>query len=173
MIERLTVTIHSTIMANPARKLISRKWCQTNAGVPCGECSVYLSGARLASFPANSPHGDIPKGTQMEPQETATVKKPMTKTEIVASLSKATDLTKQQVSGLFSELTNLIGRNLNEEGPGVITVPGLMKVKVVRKPATEARKGLNPFTKEETIFKAKPARNVVKILPLKGLKDMV
>jgi nucleoid DNA-binding protein len=109
----------------------------------------------------------------MEPQETATVKKPMTKTEIVASLSEATDLTKQQVSGLFSELTNLIGRNLNEEGPGVFTVPALMKIKAVHKPATEARKGINPFTKEETIFKAKPARNAVKIVPLKSLKDMV
>ena len=48
-----------------------------------------------------------------------------------------------------------------------------MKITVVRKPATEERPGINPFTKEETIFKAKPARNVVKITPLKGLKDMV
>ena len=48
-----------------------------------------------------------------------------------------------------------------------------MKIKVVRKPATKARKGINPFTGEETTFKAKPARNVVKVLPLKGLKDMV
>jgi hypothetical protein len=46
-------------------------------------------------------------------------------------------------------------------------------VKVIRKPKTKAHKGINPFTKEETVFKAKPARNVVKILPLKGLKDMV
>ena len=97
----------------------------------------------------------------------------MTKTEIVTSLSEATDLTKQQVARLFDELANLIERNLNEEGPGVFTIPRLMKIKVVRKPATEARKGINPFTKEETVFKAKPARNVVKILPLKGLKDMV
>ena len=109
----------------------------------------------------------------MEPQETATLQKPMTKTEITAALSEATDLTKRQVAGLFSELANLIGRNLNREGPGVFTVPGLMKIKVVRKPATEARKGINPFTKEETVFKAKPARNVVKIVLMKGLKDMV
>lgn len=54
-----------------------------------------------------------------------------------------------------------------------MNIPGLMKVKVIRKPATKARKGINPFTKEETVFQAKPARNVVKILPLKGLKDMV
>ncbi len=97
----------------------------------------------------------------------------MTKTEIVASLSEAADLTKQQVARLFDELANLIQKNLGEDGPGEFAVPGLMKIKVVRKPATEARKGINPFTKEETIFKAKPATNVVKIMPLKGLKDMV
>jgi nucleoid DNA-binding protein len=109
----------------------------------------------------------------METFETAANHKPMTKTEIVASLSEATDLTKQQVAGLFDELAKLIQKNLNEDGPGEFAMPGLMKIKVVRKPATEERKGINPFTKEETIFKAKPARNAVKIVPLKGLKDMV
>jgi nucleoid DNA-binding protein len=109
----------------------------------------------------------------MENQEAATPKKPMTKTEIITHLSEAADLTKQQVTGLFDELAKLIGKNLNEGGPGEIAIPGLMKIKVVRKPATEERKGINPFTKEETIFKAKPARNDVKIVPLKGLKDMV
>ena len=109
----------------------------------------------------------------MENQEAATPQKPMTKTEIVTALSEATELTKQQVDRLFDELANLIERNLSEEGAGVFTIPRLMKIKVVRKPATEERKGINPFTKEETIFKAKPARNVVKIVPLKGLKDMV
>jgi len=49
----------------------------------------------------------------------------------------------------------------------------MMKVTVQRKPATKARKGINPFTKEPTIFKAKPARNVVKVRPMKGLKDLV
>ena len=106
-------------------------------------------------------------------EQVATPRKPMTKTEVVASLSDATDLTKQQVAGLLDELGKLIEKNVNEDGPGVFNIPGLMKIKVVRKPATEERKGLNPFTKEETIFKAKPARNVVKIVPLKGLKDMV
>jgi nucleoid DNA-binding protein len=109
----------------------------------------------------------------MENQEHAVPKKLMTKTEIIASLSEASDLTKKQVAGLFDELANLIEKNLGEEGPGQFAVPGLMKIKVVHKPATEARKGINPFTREETIFKAKPAKNVVKILPLKKLKDMV
>lgn len=109
----------------------------------------------------------------MTDQSAATPKKPMTKTEIVAHLSKATDLTTQQVAGLLEELGKLIGQNLNEQGPGVFALPGLLKITVVRKPATEARTGINPFTKAETIFKAKPARNVVKVTPLKGLKDMV
>lgn len=100
-------------------------------------------------------------------------KKPMTKSEILASLSESTGLSKKDVSNVFENLTDLIGKNLKGKGPGVFTIPGLSKIKVIRKPATKARKGINPFTKEETMFKAKPARNVVKVLPLKGLKDMV
>jgi nucleoid DNA-binding protein len=109
----------------------------------------------------------------MENQGPATPKKPMTKTEIVAHLSEATELAKDQVNGLLDELAKLIGKNLQSEGPGVFTIPGLLKINVVRKPATPERKGINPFTKEETVFKAKPAKNVVKLVALKGLKDMV
>ena len=103
----------------------------------------------------------------------ATSAKPMTKTEILTALADGTELSKKQVAGVLDELGTLIGKNLGKRGPGVFNVPGLMKVKVIRKPATKARKGINPFTKEETMFKAKPARNVVKIQPLKALKDMV
>jgi nucleoid DNA-binding protein len=109
----------------------------------------------------------------MEYQGAAASKKPMTKTEIVASLSESTELIKQQVTWLFDELAKLIEKNLKDDGPGEFAIPGLMKIKVVRKPATEERKGINPFTKEETVFKAKPASSAVKIVPLKGLKDMV
>ena len=103
----------------------------------------------------------------------ATTSKPMTKTEVVSALADGTGLNKQQVNQFFDVLTGLIAENLREGGPGIFNIPGMMKVKVVRKPAVEARKGINPFTKEETIFKAKPARNVVKVTPLKALKDMV
>jgi len=109
----------------------------------------------------------------MEENQAATSPKPMNKTEITTALAEATGLTKQQVAGLFDELAVLIKKNLGEQGPGEFSVPRLMKIKAVRKPATEERTGINPFTKEETVFKAKPARNVVKIVPLKGLKDMV
>ena len=109
----------------------------------------------------------------METPEEATKKKAMSKAEFMNALAEKSDLTKQQISALLDALGRLIAENLDSQGPGALTIPGLMKIKVVRKPATEARKGINPFTKEETIFKAKPARNTVKIVPLKGLKDMV
>jgi nucleoid DNA-binding protein len=100
-------------------------------------------------------------------------KKPMSKTEIMAALSAATGLDKQQVAGLFSELATLIGKNLAEDGPGVFTIPDLLQIKVARKPAVEEHKGINPFTKEEMVVKAKPATKTVKVVPLKGLKAMV
>jgi nucleoid DNA-binding protein len=97
--------------------------------------------------------------------------KPTTKSEIISYLAEETDLTKKQVGAVFDALTAIIRRDL--KGPGVFNVPGLMKIKVVNKPAVPERRGINPFTGEETTFKAKPARNVVKVTPLKGLKDMV
>jgi len=100
-------------------------------------------------------------------------KKAATKSQIIADIADKTELTKKDVNAVFSELANLIKRDLKKNGPGAFTVPGLMKIKVVHKPATKARKGINPFTGEETTFKAKPARNVVKVLALKALKDMV
>ena len=99
--------------------------------------------------------------------------KAMTKTEVLNALAEGTGLSKKEVDGVLTELGTLIGKNLGKKGPGVFNVPGLLKVKVIRKPATKARNGINPFTKEETVFKAKPARNVVKVQPLKALKDMV
>ena len=103
----------------------------------------------------------------------AAPKKPLTKTELLTAISDATELSKKDVGGVLDALANVIGKNIGRRGPGVINIPGLLKIKVIRKPATKARKGINPFTKEETVFKAKPARNVVKIQALKALKDMV
>ena len=73
---------------------------------------------------------------------------------------------------MFDALGDLIGKNIGKKGPGIFAVPGLMKITVVNKPATKARKGINPFTKEEVMFKAKPARKVIKVRALKALKDM-
>ena len=98
--------------------------------------------------------------------------KAATKSEILTSIATATELSRKQVSSVFDALSDLIGKNVGKKGPGIFAVPGLMKITVVNKPATKARKGINPFTKEEVMFKAKPARRVVKVRPLKALKDM-
>jgi nucleoid DNA-binding protein len=105
-------------------------------------------------------------------KKAATVKA-ATKGEIYTKLATSTGLTKKQVSSVFDELTKMIGSELGKKGPGLFQMPGLLKLKVVRKPATKAKTGINPFTKEPMMYKAKPARNVVKALPLKSLKEMV
>ena len=99
--------------------------------------------------------------------------KPMSKSDILNALAESTGLPKKQISLVFDHLSALIADNLGKKGPGAFDVPGLMKISVQRKPATKARKGINPFTKEEIMIKAKPARNVVKVRPLKALKEMV
>jgi nucleoid DNA-binding protein len=101
------------------------------------------------------------------------VKKVMTKTAMLDQISQNTGLTKKQASSVFDELACLIESHIKKGAVGQFTFPGLMKIEVRHKPATKARKGINPFTGEATIFKAKPARNVVKIRPLKAMKDMV
>ena len=109
----------------------------------------------------------------MAKKKAASAKKALTKSQIIAELSESTELSKKEIAGVFENLSVLIGKSLGRRGAGTFTVPGLMKIRVVRKPATKARKGINPFTGEEAMFKAKPARNVVKIGALKALKDMV
>ena len=99
--------------------------------------------------------------------------KPQTKSQVMTALADKTGLAKKDVQAVFDELSGLIKKDLGRRGPGQFTISGLVKLKVVRKPATKARKGINPFSGEEMMFKAKPARNVVKALPLKALKDMV
>jgi nucleoid DNA-binding protein len=101
------------------------------------------------------------------------VREPMTKSAMMSELAENSGLTRKQVSLVLDEMAILIERHIKKRAPGQFTLPGLMKIEVKRKPATKARKGINPFTGEQTIFKAKPARNVVKVRPLKKLKDMV
>ncbi|HLA70972.1 MAG TPA: HU family DNA-binding protein [Steroidobacteraceae bacterium] len=94
-----------------------------------------------------------------------------TKSEIVATICKDAELSRKQVAAVFESLNGIIKKSLR--GPGLFTMPGLLKMKVVKKPATKAREGINPFTKEKMIFKAKPASKKVRVLPLKSLKALV
>ena len=94
-----------------------------------------------------------------------------TKSEIVAQITKDTDLSRKQVAAVFESLNGQIKKSLRSGG--LFTLPGLLKLKVVKKPATKAREGINPFTKEKMVFKAKPASKKVRALPLKSLKAFV
>ncbi len=104
-------------------------------------------------------------------KKSKSVTKSRTKSEVYTELAGKAGIARRQVAGIFDGLADLIKKDLR--GPGLFTVPGLMKITVIRKPATKARKGVNPFTGEEIMIKAKPARKVVKVRPLKNLKDMV
>jgi nucleoid DNA-binding protein len=103
----------------------------------------------------------------------ASTKKPPTKSEILNNIAADTDLTRKEVAAVLTSLEGLIAKELKPRGAGSFNLPGLLKIKVIKKPARKARKGINPFTGEEMMFKAKPASKGVKVLPLKGLKTMV
>ena len=109
-----------------------------------------------------------------KPKAVAKPKRAPSKTEIYAKIAEDTGLTRKDIAAVFDSLSGQIKKNLGGRGgPGIFTVPGLLKMRVIKKPAKKARKGVNPFTGEEMMFKAKPASKAVKVTPLKGLKDMV
>ena len=97
--------------------------------------------------------------------------KGMTKAQVVSEIASKVGISKSQVGDVFTSLLHIIETELKSSRPTVI--PGLVKITVKRKEATKSRKGINPFTKEEITIKAKPARNVVKVKALKGLKELI
>ena len=98
--------------------------------------------------------------------------KVLTKSEILKSISEKTEVPRKQVAAVFEALSGLVAKEVGKKGPGKFVVPGLLKIVVVKKPAVPAHKGINPFTKQEQMFKAKPARRVIKVRPMKALKEM-
>jgi len=126
----------------------------------------------MAAKTAKSAGKTAAKGST-KPTRITPAGKTRTKGEIYNALAGASCLNRKQVAAVFGALGDLLAADLGKKGPGVVQVPGLMKVLVKRMPATKARKGINPFTGQETTFKAKPARNVVKVRPMKALKTMV
>ncbi len=107
------------------------------------------------------------------PRLTAIAKK-QTKTQILSAIAEDTGLTRKEVAAVLDSLSTLATRHLKTRGSGEFTVPSLgLKLRRVKKPATKARKGRNPFTGEEIMIKAKPARNSIRATPLKALKDAI
>jgi len=102
----------------------------------------------------------------------APVKDRYSKTQILDEIAASTQLTRKQVAAVLDSLTDVIENHVNKKAVGEFVLPGLLKINTIKKPAVKARKGINPFTKEEVTFKAKPATTVIKVRALKKLKDM-
>ncbi len=100
------------------------------------------------------------------------IREPYTKSQIFTYLSEETGLSKKDVAAVFEALKNLMHRHLKSRSAGIFTLPGLAKFSVVEEASKKERKGINPFTGEETTFKAKPASRQVKVRVLKALKDL-
>lgn len=99
--------------------------------------------------------------------------KRMSKSQFVTTLAEKSGITRKQAATALQSMNEMVVQQLGKHGPGEVLIPGLMKLNVIIKPATPERPGINPFTKEPTVFKAKPARKIVKARPLKALKDAI
>jgi len=106
------------------------------------------------------------------PKKIKAISERYTKTQMITQISENTELSRKQVQSVINELSDIIEGHIKKRACGEFVLPGLMKIATVKKPAKKARKGINPFTGEETTFKAKPASVAVKIRPLKKLKEM-
>lgn len=155
-----------------ATKAAPKKPVAKPAAKPAAKAAPTKKPAAAAkAAPAKKAPAAKPAAKPVAKKPGAAVTEAMSKTQLLMELAEATELTKKQVSAVLDELGAVIERHVKKNAAGSFTMPGLFKILVVRKPATKARKGINPFTGEETVFKAKPASNAVKIRPLKKLKD--
>ncbi|TFY96647.1 HU family DNA-binding protein [Ramlibacter humi] len=107
-----------------------------------------------------------PSAAPMKP-----IKEALNKTGLVNHLSQSSGVEPKAVKAVMAALEGAVLASVNKKGAGAFVLPGLLKVTAIAVPAKKARKGINPFTKEETVFKAKPATTKLKVRPLKKLKD--
>ncbi len=124
--------------------------------------AVKKTSAKLAKKSGKKPHK----------AKMPVVKDPLTKSGILKAIMDLTGLAKKDVVSVMDAFGTVIELHVKNRGPGKFTLPGLLKINVVNKPATKARPGINPFTGESIMVKAKPARRVVKIKALRKLKEM-
>lgn len=148
----------------PAKKAAAKK-APAKKKVAAKKASAKKAAAKKTSAKKKSAVKKAPV------KNTAAINQKMTKSQILNEIAGNTGLARKDVSAVFDELESLIERSVKKRGLGEFTVPGLMKIVTVKKPARKARKGINPFTGEQTVFKAKPASVAVKVRPLKKLKE--
>ena len=109
----------------------------------------------------------------MAKKKLTAVKARMTKAQVISEIAEATEVSKADIKAVLAALAEQAERHLKSGGCGEFMIPELsVKLKRVKKPATKARKGINPFTGEEMMFKAKPASKSVRAVALKACKEM-
>ena len=113
------------------------------------------------------------KKTAKKSAKKAAGNKPLNKSQLVDAVAASTELKRKEVNAVLESLNDIIAAQIGKRGPGIFMLPGLLKIKVITKPARKARKGINPFTGEEMMFKARPAKKVAKIQALKKIKAML
>jgi nucleoid DNA-binding protein len=137
-------------------------------GLICGGWRPTLAFSGIGSLDIRAGFSEIPRMAK----KSAPIKDKLNKTQILDQIAESTELSRKQVAAVLDSLTDVIEAHVKKNAVGEFVLPGLMKISTVRKPATKAHKGINPFTKDDVRFKAKPATTVVKVRPLKKLKDM-
>ena len=137
-------------------------------GLIGGGWRAILAFSGIGGLDIRAEFSEIPRMAK----KSAPIKDKLNKTQILEQIAESTELSRKQVAAVLDSLTDVIEAHIKKNAVGEFVLPGLMKISTVRKPATKAHKGINPFTKEEVMFKAKPATTVVKVRPLKKLKDM-
>ena len=120
-----------------------------------------------------APARPVSKLDLAKPLKVGAASKTRSKSEVFGTIAGHVGIHRRDVAAVFHAMGSMIKADLSKSGSGVFSVPGLMRITVKRKPATKERQGINPFTKEPMTIKAKPARNVVRVRPLRGLKEMV
>ena len=153
------------------RKAAAKKKALAKKKVAAKKAPAKKAPAKKATPAKKAPAKKAPAAKAAPARKTTALKDKLTKTQIVGNIAESTGLSKKQVSDVMVELEALIERSIKKRSVGEFTLPGLMKITTVKKPARKARKGINPFTGEETVFKAKPASVAVKVRPLKKMKE--
>lgn len=169
---RKSVTKKKAAAGTPVKKAATKKAATKKAAVKKAAPKKSVTRSPAAKKAAVRKTAPVKKAASKAASPTTAIRDPMSKSQLVTALTESTGVSKQDVNAILNELGNLIERHVKKRSAGQFTLPGLLKIRTVKKKATKARKGRNPFTGEEIMISAKPARTSVKVMPLKALKEM-
>ena len=158
----------------PAKKPVAKKVAPKKAAAKPAVKKVAAKPAAKKAAPKKAAKPAAKKAVvaKVAAKPAGVVKSRYSKSQIVQEIADITSVARKEVGKMLEHLEDIIARHLSPKGPGEFVLPGILKINAVKKPAKKARKGINPFTGEEVMFKAKPASTAVKVRPLKKLKEM-